>query len=60
MDLPVLLSVLQTGTICVAAIVEVVEEEEHRKRPKIDNRNLSRSQRRLFKHAEALKAIQRD
>jgi hypothetical protein len=55
MDLPVLLSVLQTGTICVAAIVEVVGEEEHRKRPKIDN-----SQRRLFKHAEALKAIQRD
>jgi Plant transposon protein len=60
MDLPVLISVLQAGTIGVAAIVEVLEEEERRKRRKIDHRKLSRSQRRMFKHAEALRAIQRD
>jgi hypothetical protein len=46
MDLP-LLSVLQAGSICVTAVtavVEAVEEERQRKRPKTDHRTLSLSQ----------------
>jgi Plant transposon protein len=38
----------------------IIEHEKARKRPKIDHRKLSRSQRRIFKHHEAMKAIQRD
>jgi hypothetical protein len=63
MDLPLLHSVLQAGIICVTAVTavcEAVEEEHHRKRPKTDQRTLSRSQRRKFNHDDALYFIKRD
>jgi hypothetical protein len=63
MDLPLLLSVLQAGSICltaVTAVCEAVEEEHHRKRPKTDHRILSRSQRREVNHDDALYSFKRD
>jgi hypothetical protein len=59
MDIPVLLAVLQSGTIPLEAIVDSIEHKNQRKQ-KTDHRTLPRSQRRLFKHDEALNAIQRD
>ena len=59
MDIPVLLSVLQAGTICLTTVVEIVQEETQRKR-KIDHRTLPRSQRRIFRHDESLRDIRRD
>jgi hypothetical protein len=57
MDLPLLHSVPQAGSICVTtvtAVCEAVEEEHHRKRPK------NRSQRRNFNHDDALYSNKRD
>jgi DNA polymerase IIIc chi subunit len=52
--LQLLLSTLQAGTIFVTAVVEAVEEEHQRKRPKQDK--FKEQRQREFKDDEALYA----
>jgi hypothetical protein len=56
-DLSMLLGVIQAGTI---AALEIVQHEEQKSFFKTDHRTLPRSQRRIFRHHEALNCIRRD